>query len=141
MTFFQRGSASLEFVVVAVGVLVPVLALSVSTSALQNAQFAVTHIARQGVRAFALAPLTSSGAAAVRRIARLTLADFGITGVARNSVTCVPTNCRTPGAHIRLATTVTVSLPMVPALPGIDVFRRIPISATAHHRAPLMVVP
>lgn len=139
--FRERGSASLEFVVVALGVLVPVLAITVSTSALQTAQFAATEISRQGVRAFALAPTNTAGTRAIRKIARVTLGDFGISGAARTAVTCVPTNCRAQGSLIRLTTTVTVPLPMIPALPGLDVLRRIPVSATASHRAPLPVTP
>lgn len=137
----ERGSASLEFIVVALGVLVPILAVTVSTAALQNAQFAATEISRQGVRAFAQAPTVVTGKATVRRIARLTMSDFGIPGTARIAVSCVPTNCRAQGALSRLTTTVTVTLPIVPALPGLDVLRRIPINATAHHRTPLPSVP
>lgn len=139
--FRERGSASLEFVVIALGVLIPVLAITVSTSAVQTAQFAASEISRQGVRAFALAPTTTSGSRAVRRIARVTLGDFGVAGSVRTAVTCVPTNCRAQGSLIRLTTTVTVPLPMIPALPGLDVLRRIPVTATANHRTPLPVTP
>jgi hypothetical protein len=135
----ERGSASLEFVVVALGVLVPVIAITVSTSAIQSAQLAATEISRQGVRALVLAPTTVAGSRTVRRIARLTMGDFGIPGTAKVAVTCTPANCRAQGALVRLTTTVTVALPMIPALPGIDVLRRIPVTATARIRAPLPV--
>ncbi|MFM6967422.1 MAG: hypothetical protein ACKOWN_00575 [Microbacteriaceae bacterium] len=137
----ERGSASLEFVVVGFGVLVPILAVTVSATALQTAQFASTEISRQGVRAFAQATTTSTGKATVRRIARLSMNDFGIPGTARIAVSCVPTNCQSQGALVRLTTTITVELPMVPVLPGLEVLRRIPVSATAHHRTPLPSAP
>ena len=137
----ERGSASLEFVIVALGVLIPVLAITVSTSAVQSAQFAVAEISRQGVRAYALASSNSVGSRTVRRIARWAMEDFGIPGTARVAVTCVPAHCRTHGALVTMTTTINVSLPMVPALPGLDVLRRIPVSATAHHRAPLAIAP
>lgn len=141
MRNFDRGSASLEFTVIAVGVLIPILAVTVSTSTIQRAQFAVTEISRQGVRAVALAPTTNAGNRAVRRIARLTLSDFGIQETPRFAITCVPTQCRAHGALIRLTTTVTIPLAMIPALPGLDRVTRIPVSATATHRAPLTVLP
>lgn len=137
----QRGSASLEFVIVALAVLVPIAALTVSVSSIQRVQFAVTEISRQGVRAFALAPTNASGNRTVRRIARVVLADLGIRETARFTVTCVPSDCRSQGSLIRLATTVTVPLAMVPALPGLDLNPRVPVSASATHRAPLPVVP
>lgn len=137
----ERGSASLEFVVVAFGVLIPILAVTVSTTAIQHAQFATTEISRQGVRALALARNTTAGNRAIRRIARLTLADFGITQSARFTIACTPQPCGGYGSLYRLTTTVTVPLAMIPALPGLDVLTQIPISATATHRAPLPVTP
>ncbi len=141
MTSPERGSASLEFTVIALGVLIPILAVTVSISTIQRAQFAVTEIARQGVRAVALAPTAAAGNRAVRRIARLTLADFGIRQSPRFEVTCVPVQCREQGSLIRLTTSVTIPLAMVPALPGLDLVTRIPVTATATHRAPLPVLP
>lgn len=137
----DRGSASLEFVVVALAVLIPVLALTVSTSAIQRAQFAVTEIARQGVRAVALAPSDAAGARALRRIARLTLTDFGIHAAPRFAISCSHTPCRTQGALIRVTTTIPVPLVMVPALPGLTTPSTVPVSAVATHRAPLPVIP
>lgn len=141
MRIHDRGSASLEFVVVALGVLLPVLAITVSTSAIQRAQFAVTEIARQGVRAAALSPSNRSAERVVARIARLTLEDFTIDGTARLRISCEPASCRAQGALVRVTASITVPLAMIPALPGLDVLTRIPVTATATHRAPLPVQP
>lgn len=141
VTRTDRGSASLEFVVVALAVLIPVLALTVSTSAIQRAQFAATEIARQGVRAVALAPSDAAGARALRRIARLTLSDFGIDAVPKLVIVCSRTPCRVQGSLIRVTTTIPTPLAMVPALPGLKTLSTIPISAVATHRAPLPVIP
>jgi hypothetical protein len=122
-------------------VLIPILAVTVSTTAIQRAQFATTEISRQGVRALALATNTTAGHRAIRRIARLTLADFGMSQSARFTIACTPQACGGYGSLYRLTTTVTVPLAMIPALPGLDVLTRIPVSATATHRAPLPVTP
>lgn len=141
MAFLDRGSASLEFTIVALGVLFPLVALTVSTTSLQRAQFAATEIARQGVRAVALAPTLSEGKRAVKRISQLALEDFGISDTTRFVVACEPASCRTRGSLIRLTVIVPTSLVMIPALPWIDVPNRIPVTATATHRAPLPVMP
>ncbi|MEN9740215.1 MAG: hypothetical protein RLZ72_481 [Actinomycetota bacterium] len=137
----ERGSASLEFIVVALGVLVPVLAVTVSVSAIQAAQFAMAETARQGVRAFVLAPSDAAGRRAIRRIAALTIADFGLHGTTRFTVACSATPCRTQGGIVRVTTTLNVSLAMIPALPGLERLTTVPITATASQRAPLPVIP
>jgi hypothetical protein len=122
-------------------VLIPILAVTVSTTAIQRAQFATTEISRQGVRVLALATNTTAGHRAIRRIARLTLADFGIAHSARFTIACTPQPCGGYGSLYRLTTTVAVPLAMIPALPGLDVLTQIPVSATSTHRAPLPVTP
>lgn len=141
MHHMERGSASLEFVIVALGVLIPILAVTVSVSVIQRAQFAVTEIARQGVRAFALSATSASGNRAIRRTARLTLSDFGLDGTARFTVTCSESPCHYRGGMIRLTSTLDVPLVMVPALPGIETLATVPVRASATHRVPLPVVP
>lgn len=137
----ERGSASLEFVVVALGVLVPVLAVTVTVSEIQRAQFATVQIARSGVRAVALAPTVATGQTVAKRIAALVQSDLGVSGSPRFTLACEPRPCGTTGSLYRLTVTLRVKLPLIPTLPGLDVAPRIPVSATATHRAPLPVMP
>ena len=137
----ERGSASLEFVVIALGVLIPILAVTVSVSDIQRAQFATVQIARQGVRAIALAPTVTAGEKVAKRVAALVQSDLGVSGTPRLAVSCEPRPCGTIGSLYRLTVTLRVTLPMIPALPGLDVASRLPVSATATHRAPLPVLP
>ena len=132
----DRGSASIEFVVLALGVLIPVLAITVSTSTIQRAEFAATEISRQGVRAVALAPTTAAGSVTVRRIASLTLADLGVTGKSKYAVSCVPASCAA-GSLVRLATTLTVPLVMIPALPKLRIAPTVTLTSTATQRRPM----
>lgn len=141
MTKHERGSASLEFIVIAMGVLIPVLAITVSTASIQRAQFAVTEIARQGVRAVSLAPSDAAGSRALRRTARLTVSDFGITGSPRTTIECSASPCRSQGSLIRVTVSLAVPLAMIPALPGIEFVKAIPVTASATLRAPLPRVP
>lgn len=137
----ERGSASLEFVVIALGVLLPILAVTVSASDIQRAQFATVQIARQGVRSIALAPTVAAGERVAKRVAALVQSDLGVTGTPRLAVSCEPRPCGARGSLYRLTVTIRVTLPMIPALPGLDVASRIPISASATHRVPLPVMP
>lgn len=141
MRTHERGSSSLEFIVIALGVLLPVLAISVSTSAIQRAQFATTQIARQGARDAALSPSTASIGHRVLSVSRITLDDFGIDDTARVRVECSPGSCRRRGALVRVFVTVDVPIAMLPTLPGLERLTRIPVTASASFRRPLTVVP
>lgn len=138
MTNRDRGSASIEFIVLALAVLVPVLAITVSTSSIQRAQFAATEISRQGVRALSLSPSTAAGSVTARRNAALILADLGVAGKASYVMSCVPATCGA-GALVRLTTTLTVPLVMIPALPKLRIAPRVTVTSTATERRPMGV--
>lgn len=117
----DRGSASLEFVVAAIGLLVPVVALTVTTSEIASATFAATASARQGVRAFTLANTTAEGKAAIARITDLAVVDHGLAEATwRIDIDCSARSCRQRGSVVSLQVSIDVPLRFVPALPGVD---------------------
>lgn len=133
-----RGSASVEFVVVAVSVFLPLIALTVTVSEIQSAQFATAGVARQGVRAFALSPNPAVGGQRISEISQLVSEDFGVDATHTWTLACSANQCLTRGGLVRLTVTSLVPVAMVPALPGLTVPPSVRVSATATHVVPLV---
>jgi Flp pilus assembly protein TadG len=72
------GNAIIEFVFVAVVVLVPLVYLIVAVSAVQRSRLAVAQAAREAGRAFATSPDSSTAAARTRAAVRIALSDQGL---------------------------------------------------------------
>lgn len=115
----EEGSAVVEFVVLAVLLLVPVVYLVVTLGRLQAAAFATDGGARAAARAFVTADDESSGSARARAAARLALLDQGFdafdAGDARLTLDCTPRPCLTPGGRVGVVVSADVLLPLVPS--------------------------
>ncbi|MCW2527655.1 MAG: hypothetical protein JWM76_2515 [Pseudonocardiales bacterium] len=74
----ESGNAIIEFVFVAVLVMVPLIYLIVSVAVVQRAQLAVTNGAREAGRAFGTADNVSQGLARAQVAVRLVFEDAGI---------------------------------------------------------------
>jgi len=137
----DRGSASLEFIVASVALLVPLVALTVTTSQIASATFAATTAARNGVRAFTLAESTNAGLARVRAITSLVTDDHGLAGTtSRWEVDCSRRNCFRRGSYVTLTVYLEVPVRFIPALPGIDIAPRVTVSRSATARVSLTSV-
>jgi hypothetical protein len=77
----DSGNAIIEFIFVAVLVMVPLIYLIVSVAVVQRAQLAVTNAAREAGRAFGTADTVSQGLARARVAVRLVFEDAGIPDV------------------------------------------------------------
>jgi len=131
----DRGNASLEFLVAAIGLLVPVVALTVTTSEIASATFAATVSARQGVRAFTLADSVAAGQTAIANITELAVTDHGLSDVDwRIELGCEGRSCRQRGSLVNLAVSIDVPLRFIPVLPGIDIAPRVTVSRSATAR-------
>jgi hypothetical protein len=131
----DRGSASMEFLVAAIGLLVPVVALTVTTSEIASATFAATVSARQGVRAFTLADSVQSGHTAIANITNLAITDHGLSDADwRIELDCAGRSCRQRGSLVSLAVSIDVPLRFIPALPGIDIAPSVTVSRSATAR-------
>lgn len=131
----DRGNASLEFLVAAIGLLVPIIAFTVTTSEIASATFAATVSARQGVRAFTLADSVGSGQTAIANITDLAVADHGLTDVDwRITVDCAGRSCRQRGSLVSLAVSIDVPLRFIPILPGINVAPTVTVTRSATAR-------
>ena len=116
----DRGSAVVEFVTLAVVLLVPLIYLVLMLARLQAGTYAVTQAS------------TSEDAAPARAAAAADIAfeDQGFAGEGQLQVTCTQTPCLTPEGEIRSTATVSVPLPLVPTFARDVIPLEVPVSAT-----------
>lgn len=122
-------SASLEFLVAGVILVVPTAVFSSTMVTVTAAHAAAQNVAQHGAHTFALAASDAAGQLVVKRYARLSFADYGVAQI----TPLVEVSCDTNPCHERLATvTVTVSA-RVPILgvPGFVPAMTVPVHATA----------
>ena len=120
----DAGNAVIEFVFVAVLILVPLVYFVVAVASVQRSSVAVTHAAREAGRAFATADSTDEGLQRAEVAARLALADQGLSDDAivryvEADGTCesgMTTPSLSPGAQFAVCVIRHASLPAVPSL-------------------------
>ena len=120
----DRGNALVEFVFVAVLVLVPLVYLIAAVASVQRSTLAVTQAAREAGRAFATADTTAEGLARAQVSVRLALVDQSLaddadlrwvaTGQSCDGATVAPS--LTPGAEFAVCVIRHAQLPGVPTL-------------------------
>lgn len=133
----DRGSASLEFITVGLILLVPLVYVVLTMSAIQGAAFAVEGAARQSVRVFVQAPNDAEASARAQRAIRFALADAGLDGLQpRITVSCSPRPhaCLTRLGTVTISVGVTVPLPLVPPVLDLSVPLGVPLQATSTER-------
>lgn len=127
----EEGNAIIEFLGVALLLLVPVVYLALTLGRLQAATFAVDGAAREAARAVATA--TDAAAAERRAIAAVgvALADQGVEAdpAVATTVTC-DGDCLAPGATVTAHVVADVALPGTAWLQG-TVPLSVPVTATA----------
>ena len=120
----QDGSAILEFIFIAVLIMVPLVYLIVTVAVVQRSTLAVTQAARQAGRAFATANTTAEGLARAQIAASLALQDEGIDEQPTLHYVNAGAGCGDPaiapeltaGATFTICVTRSVQLPGVPTL-------------------------
>lgn len=118
------GSAIIEFVFVAVVVMVPLIYLIAAVATVQRTQLAVTQAARNAGRAFATSDTVDEAAARVRAAVRLALADQGLPDDATVRFVADGASCDatpitpqlTPGAEFTVCVSRRAELPAVPSV-------------------------
>ncbi len=118
------GSAILEFIFIAVLIMVPLVYLIVTVADVQRSTLAVTQAAREAGRAFATAESTADGLRRAEIAASLALADEGIDerpaihyvadGAGCDARAIAP--ALAPGATFTICVSRSVRLPAVPTL-------------------------
>ena len=128
----QAGSAVIEFVFLAVLLLVPLFYLVMVLARLQAGAYAVSAASREAGRAYVTAPAPEQASPRALSAAGLAFADQGFDLERERSIKigCDGIPCLRPEGRIRVTATVAVPLPMVPALFSEIVPMQISVSAT-----------
>lgn len=138
----DRGSASLEFIAGGVLLLVPLIYLVLVLGRVQAGTLAAEAVARQSARVYVTASTLALADARVYSAVVDGLADFNfVPAEATTTVSCTPAgaNCLRPEAWVTVTSAVTVRLPFVPSILGLDRFGRITVTGSATVQVPLGV--
>ncbi|WP_194398074.1 TadE family protein [Microbacterium atlanticum] len=131
----ERGSAALEFILVGLLMLVPLVYLVVALGMIQGQSLGAEAAARHVARAVS----TATGAADARQRADAVIdavsEEYGLAGVDL-ALACAPegASCPRAGATLHVTVRTTVPLPLVPPVLGLDRIAAVPVEASAAHK-------
>lgn len=132
-TASEEGSAALEFILVGLVLLVPIVYLIVALGAIQGQALGVEAGARQLARAIATSPDPRTADDRADRVIAAIAEEYGID---RRTVTvdiaCASgaSSCPEAGATLLVTLSASVALPLVPAVLGLEDVARVPVEAT-----------
>ena len=133
----ERGSAPLEFIVVGLLMLVPLVYLIASLGVIQSHALGVESGARHLARAIAMAPDAATADARAAAILRTTADEYGIDAASIEiGFTCTPAGgaCPRAGATMIVSVVARAQLPLVPPVLGLDRIASVPVTGTAVHK-------
>lgn len=126
------GAAALEFILVGLVLLVPVVYLIVALGAIQAHALGVEAGSRHIARAIATAPDAVTADARAQAILASVTEEYGIDpGAVHVSIGCRPAGaaCPSAGATLLVTLTAAVPLPLVPPVLDLDRTVRVPVEA------------
>lgn len=126
----DEGSAAIEFIVVGIGLLVPLVYLASAAATVQAAALASAQAVREAGRAFSSSATPAQGRRLATAAASLALADHGLElpgGALR--LACTDGPCLSPGSAVEVVLAWEVALPWLPGTVAADVPARIPVEA------------
>jgi len=131
----QRGTAIVEFVWLAILLLVPLLYVVLAVFDTQRTAYAASAAARSASRAFVTSPDQQTAVARANAAARLAFADQGIDASFRLAISCrpEPDRCLVPGSVVSVEIRSAADLPLMPTALGSDTPR---IAVSARHSSP-----
>jgi hypothetical protein len=130
----EEGSASLEFITAGLILLLPLVYLILTMSAIQGGALAVEGASRQAARVFVQSATVAEGQSSALRAVEFALADYGIDAEqATITITCrpQPADCLTRRGFVTVVVEAGVSLPLVPTALTVDAPLAVPVSSTA----------
>jgi Flp pilus assembly protein TadG len=127
----QGGSAIVEFVFLAVLMIVPLFYLVMVLARLQAGAYGVSAAARDAGRAYVTAQAQGEAQARAESAAGLALADQGFNNKEGSiKIRCRVEPCFRPEGRITVTATVWVPMPLVPAFFSGIVSTQVPVTAT-----------
>lgn len=129
----DEGAAALEFILVGLVLLVPVVYLVVALGAIQGHTLGAEAGARHIARAVATAENVDGADARAARILSAVASEYGMDPDAVDvRVTCTSGGaCPRAGATVVVTVGARVGLPLVPPVLGLDHLAAVPVEATA----------
>ncbi len=126
----QAGSAVVEFIFLAVLMLVPLFYLVMVLARLQAGAYAVSAASREAGRAYVTAQVSEQAPARAHSAAGLAFADQGFDSEGSIQIRCDGTPCLRPEGRVQIKATLWVPMPLVPTFFSAIVPLQIPVSAT-----------
>ena len=126
----EAGSAVVEFVFLAVLLMVPLFYLVMVMARLQAGAYAVSAAAREAGRAYTTADSPAQGPARAQAAADIAFGDQGFPGLGVVTIGCDGTPCFRADGRVEVTASLTVPLPLVPSVFAGVVPTAIPVSAT-----------
>lgn len=124
------GAAMIEFIVLAVAIVVPLAYLLMAVFDVQRAAYGATSATREANRVFVRADSTVEAEQQARAAAMVALSDHGVDfDPSALTISCSASPCLTPGATVRIGYQMRVPLPLVPSWSG-ESLATVPVSAT-----------
>jgi hypothetical protein len=131
----DRGSAALEFILVGLLLLVPLVYLVGALGMVQGQGLGAEAAARHVARAVSTASDVDDARARADAVLASVSEEYALDDVVL-SIECVPSGdaCPRAGAILQVSVRTTVTLPLVPPVLGLDRVAAIPIEASAAHK-------
>lgn len=128
----DEGSAALEFIVVGVLLLVPLVYLVLALGAVQEQTLGAEAAARHTARVIGQAENAEAASAGGEAVLANVVREYGMDAEAvQVGIDCTPAaaSCPSPGATVVVTVRTRVSLPFMPPIFGLDDLAAIPIEA------------
>lgn len=125
----EAGSAIIEFVLLTVVVLVPVVFGLALLSLVQRASYAASGAARDAARMYATGADVAAAQSRSVAAANVIFADYGVAEGSRVAIDCLG-SCLAPGSRVRATATVLVPLPGISAVLGHSDLTTVRITST-----------
>jgi len=131
----ERGSAALEFIVVGLLLLVPLVYLIVALGLIQEQSLGAEAAARHVARAMSTAGTADDARKRADGVLASVAEQYGVDDI-HIAIACTPAGAACPTAGATLAVTVStrVTLPLVPPVLGLEQLAAVPVEATAAHK-------
>jgi len=126
----ESGSALVEFIFLAVLLMVPLVYLVMVLARVQAGTYAVSAAAREGGRAYVTTTTTALASARADAAAGLAFADQGFAGQGVITVHCDGSPCLRPDGRVEVTASVSVPMPLVPSFFSSIVPTMIPVTAS-----------
>lgn len=126
----ERGSAVVEFVFLAVLMMIPLIYLVMTLGRLQAGAYAASAAAREAGRAYVTAEIQADAERRAEAAAAIAFEDQGFESTGQVFLDCDGTPCLRPEGRVEVTTVVTVPLPLVPSFARNVIPLEVPLTAS-----------